>query len=43
MASKIDFSKLYGELMDLTTKEETFSPSGSIILDAIISNGRGIP
>lgn len=43
MASKIDFSKLYGELMDLTCKEESFSPSGSIILDAVISNGRGIP
>lgn len=23
----IDFAKLYGELMDLTTKEETFTPS----------------
>ncbi len=43
MASRIDFSKLYGELMDLTTKEESFSPSGSIILDAIVSNGRGLP
>ncbi len=43
MAAKIDFSKLYGELMDLTTKEESFSPSGSIILDAIVSNGRGLP
>ena len=41
--AKIDFSKLYGELMDLTTKEESFSPSGSIILDAIVSNGRGLP
>lgn len=43
MAGKIDFSKLYGELMDLTCKEELFSPSGSIILDAIVSNGRGLP
>ena len=43
MASRIDFQKLYGEMMDLTTREETFTPSGSIILDAIISNGRGIP
>lgn len=42
-ARGIDFSKLYGELMDLTCREEQFSPSGSIILDAIISNGRGIP
>ena len=42
-ATKTDFSKLYSELMDLTCREELFSPSGSIILDAIISNGRGIP
>lgn len=41
--AKIDFSKLYGELMDLTTKEEVFTPSGSIILDAIVSNGKGLP
>ena len=41
--ARVDFSKLYGELMDLTTKEEVFCPSGSIILDAVISNGRGIP
>jgi len=43
MAGRTDFKKLYGELMDLTTKEESFSPSGSIILDAIISNGKGLP
>ena len=43
MAGKIDFAKLYGEMIDLTAREEQFSPSGSIILDAIISNGRGIP
>lgn len=41
--AKIDFAKLYGEMIDLTAREEKFSPSGSIILDAIISNGRGIP
>lgn len=41
--AKLDFSKLYGEMISLTAKEESFSPSGSIILDAIISNGRGIP
>ena len=41
--AKIDFAKLYGEMIDLTAKEETFSPSGSIILDAIVSNGRGLP
>lgn len=43
MAAKLDFQKLYSELMDLTTKDEVFSPSGSIILDAVISNGKGIP
>src|SRR5574344_1841028 len=43
MASRIDFLKLYSELTDLTAREEVFNPSGSIILDAIISNGRGIP
>lgn len=41
--SKIDFKKLYGEMIDLTAKQETFHPSGSIILDAIISDGRGLP
>lgn len=43
MASRIDFAKLYGEMIDLTAREERFCPSGSIILDAIVSNGRGIP
>ena len=43
MAARIDFSKLYSDLMDLTCKEEQFTPSGSIILDAIVSNGRGLP
>ena len=41
--AKIDFKKLYSELTDLTAKEERFNPSGSIILDAIVSNGRGLP
>ena len=40
---KTDFTKLYSEIMDLTCREESFTASGSIILDAIISNGRGIP
>ena len=38
-----DFTKLYSELMDLTTREEKFSPTGSIILDAVLSDGRGLP
>lgn len=41
--AKADFTKLYSELMDLTTKTEVFSPTGSIILDAVISDGRGLP
>ncbi len=41
--SKIDFKKLYSEMIDLTAKEEVFCQSGSIILDAIVSNGRGLP
>ena len=41
--AKVNFQQLYESLMDLTTKEEVFHPTGSIILDAIISNGRGLP
>lgn len=41
--SKVDFQKLYETMIDLTAREERFSPSGSIILDAVISNGRGLP
>lgn len=43
MAGKIDFTSLYASMIDLTAKEEVFDPSGSIILDAVISDGRGIP
>lgn len=41
--AKLDFKKIYGEMIDLTAKEETFHPTGSIILDAVISDGRGLP
>lgn len=41
--AKLDYKKMYSELIDLTAKEEVFHPSGSIILDAVISDGRGIP
>lgn len=41
--AKVDFKKLYDQMIDLTTKEETFTPSGSIIMDAVLSNGKGIP
>ena len=43
MAGKTDFTKLYSEMISLNASEETFIPSGSIILDAIVSNGRGLP
>ena len=43
MANKIDFSKLYDEMIDLTARQEVFNPTGSIILDAVISDGRGLP
>lgn len=41
--AKIDFDKLYSELTDLTTRQEVFHPTGSIILDAVISDGKGLP
>lgn len=41
--AKHDFKKMYEQLMDLTCKEEKFNPTGSIILDAVISDGRGLP
>lgn len=41
--AKIDFNKLYDDLLCITTKEEVFHPTGSIILDAVISDGRGLP
>lgn len=43
MASRIDFTKLYSEMIDLTARQEHFSPTGSIILDAVLSDGRGLP
>lgn len=41
--AKKDFTKIYSELMDLTTRTEKFNPTGSIILDAVISDGKGLP
>ena len=37
------FKAIYGELMDLTDTEDHFFPSGSLVVDSVISNGRGIP
>lgn len=41
--AKFDFDSFYDELLCVTTKEEVFHPTGSIILDAVISDGRGLP
>lgn len=43
MASRIDFKKLYADMIDLSSKDEVFHPTGSIILDAVLSDGKGIP
>lgn len=34
---------IYGDLIDLTESEDHFFPSGSIVIDSVISNGKGIP
>ena len=41
--TKGDFTSLYESLIDLTARPDVFHPSGSIILDAVLSNGKGIP
>ena len=41
--TKCDFTSLYESLIDLTARPDVFHPSGSIILDAILSNGKGFP
>lgn len=41
--AKVDFDKLFDEFVCITTKDEVFHPTGSIILDAVISDGRGLP
>lgn len=34
---------IYGELLELTEEEDHFFPSGSLIIDSVLSNGLGIP
>ena len=34
---------IYGDLMDMTESEDHFFPSGSLIIDSVLSNGKGIP
>ena len=35
--------EIFGELIALDKPEDHFFPSGSLVLDAVLSNGRGIP
>lgn len=35
--------EIYGELLDMTEREDSFFPSGSMIIDSVLSNGLGIP
>ena len=41
--SKNLLEDIYGELMDLTEDEDHFFPSGSLVIDSVLSNGKGIP
>lgn len=34
---------IYGELLDMTEREDNFFPSGSLVIDSVLSNGKGIP
>ena len=38
-----EINDIYGELMDLDDDVDTFFPSGSLVLDSVLSNGSGIP
>ena len=40
---KDQLNDIYGELMDLEEDVDTFFPSGSLVLDSVLSNGLGIP
>lgn len=37
------YDEIYGELVDLTEEEDHFLKSGSLVIDSVVSNGRGIP
>ena len=41
--SKDLISAIYGDLIEMTEDEDHFFQSGSIVLDSVISNGKGIP
>ncbi len=34
---------IYGDLLDMTEREDNFFPSGSLVIDSVLSNGKGIP
>lgn len=34
---------IYGDLVDMTETEDQFFPSGSLVIDSVLSNGAGIP
>lgn len=34
---------IYGDLLDMTEREDEFFPSGSLVIDSVLSNGKGIP
>jgi len=41
--SKNLIDSIYGDLLDMTESEDHFFPSGSLIIDSVLSNGKGIP
>ena len=34
---------IYGDLLDMTERDDSYFPSGSIVIDSVLSNGKGIP
>lgn len=41
--AKDEIDAIYGDLLDMTERDDQYFPSGSIILDAVLSEGKGIP
>lgn len=40
---ELDFDEIYGELVEELSDKTEFIPSGSLVVDAVLSNGKGIP
>lgn len=38
-----ELEAIYGELEDLAEEEDHFFPSGSFVIDTVLSNGKGVP